>query len=64
MNFHLGTITKYFQGRHTFFACFFAVTAFILALLGKLTDSYAAVITSLQAFVLIHSAKEDNKSTN
>lgn len=57
--FHLGSITKYFMGRSTFFAVFFALTAFILALLGKLTDSYAAVITALQAFVLLHSAKED-----
>lgn len=55
-------VTKAFQvaqGRHTFFAAFFAVTAFILAWAGKLTDSYAAVITALQAMILAHSVKED-----
>lgn len=56
---HTGQIFNVFQGRHTAFAVWFAVTAFALAWEGKLTDSYAATITALQALILAHSVKED-----
>lgn len=55
----MGVIFRFFQGRHTFFGLFFAITAFILALRGELTHPYVEVIVALQAYVLIHSAKED-----
>jgi hypothetical protein len=56
---HTGQIFALVQGRHTAFAVFFAGTAFYLALHGKLTGDYAAVITSLQVIILAHSFKED-----
>lgn len=56
---HLDSIFQVAQGRHTFFAAFFAVTAFVLAWYGKLTNSYAATITALQGMILAHSVKED-----
>jgi len=52
-------LTNYFDGRHTLFICFFSVTALILAWFGKLNSQYVAMVTALQAFVLVHSAKED-----
>lgn len=55
----LTPIYNFVGGRHTMFAIFFAVTAFVLALKGKLTADYVGIITALQAFVLAHSAKED-----
>lgn len=55
----LTPIYNFIGGRHTTFAIFFAITAFILALKGKLTADYVGVITALQALVLAHSAKED-----
>lgn len=55
----LAPVYNFIGGRHTTFALFFAITAFVLALKGKLTMDYSAVITALQAFVLVHSAKED-----
>jgi hypothetical protein len=55
----MGVIFKFFQGRHTFFGLFFAITAFILAMCQRLTHDYIEVIIALQAYVLIHSAKED-----
>jgi len=56
----MANIFKFAQGRHTFFALFFATTAFILALMGKLTGAYACTITAIQAFVLGHSMKQDH----
>jgi hypothetical protein len=46
------------QGRHTAFALFFAGSGLYLALHGKLTDQYVNLVTALQAYVLVHSAKE------
>ena len=56
----LGPIFAFFTGRHTFFALFFAVTAFILAWNRKLDSNYAAVIVAVNAYVLAHSIKEDH----
>lgn len=53
-----GAVTTAFQGRSTTFAVFFALTAFILACLGKLTDQYVHAMWALQAYVLGHSIKE------
>jgi hypothetical protein len=50
---------NFFSGRHTAFAIFFAITGTVLAFIGKLTDSYVALITAIQALILAHSAKED-----
>jgi hypothetical protein len=57
----LTPVYNFFQGRHTFFALFFAITGFILAWNGKLTGEYVALITALQAYILLHSAKEDRR---
>lgn len=55
----------FFQGRHTAFACFFAVAGTILAFKGMLTGQYVALIGALQGWVAFHSWKEDQtgKST-
>lgn len=55
----LTPVYNFIGGRHTTFAIFFAVTGFVLALKGKLTTDYVGLITALQAFVLVHSVKED-----
>ena len=55
----MGVIFRFFQGRHTFFGLFFAITTFILALRGELTHTYVEVIVALQAYILVHSIKED-----
>jgi hypothetical protein len=55
----LTPVFNFFSGRHTFFALFFAITGFILAWTGKLTGQYVCLISALQAYVLIHSTKED-----
>lgn len=52
-------ITTAFQGRSTLFAVFFALTAFLLAMLGKLTDQYVHCMFAIQGYVLGHSIKED-----
>lgn len=54
-------LTDRFAGRHTFFIVFFALTGFGLACFGKLTEAYAALVTALQASVLLHSWKDDKK---
>lgn len=46
------------QGRHTFFALFFAGTGFYLACHKLLTDPYVNLIIAIQGYVLIHSGKE------
>ena len=52
--------------RSTAFAIFFSITAFALALLGKLTGEYVATITALhvcvtgRAIVQDHSAEKPN----
>lgn len=53
-------VFNFFGGRHTFFALFFAITAFALAWAGKLTHMYIEVMVTLQAYVLAHSIKEDH----
>jgi len=55
----MNKVYNFFGGRHTFFGLFFAITAFILALRAELTAQYVATITALQAYVLLHSTKED-----
>ena len=40
---------------------FFAATGFVLAKEGKLTDSYAALATSLSAFHIWRAVKQDQK---
>lgn len=51
-------IFKFCQGRHTFFALFFAICGTILAFHGKLTPAYVALMTGMQALILGHSIKE------
>ena len=51
-------------GRHTTFAWFFAMTAFILAFRNELTHVYVEVIVALQAYILVHSAKDDWANRN
>jgi hypothetical protein len=58
-----GRVFSFFKGRHTTFAVFFAVTGFILALLGKLTAQYVSLIVALQAYVLAHSYKEGQEES-
>jgi hypothetical protein len=55
----MGKIFTFAKGRHTFFALFFAIAGTTLAAFGKLTDSYALMITAIQALVAFHSYKED-----
>ena len=50
-------------GRHTTFAWFFAFTAFLLAMRSELGHTYVEVIIALQAYVLVHSVKEDVADT-
>lgn len=52
-------IYNWFCGRSTFFALFFAITGFVLALRGKLTADYVALIGAMQALIVAHSYKED-----
>lgn len=47
------------QGRHTFFALFFTIAGTALAAVHRLEMPYVALISAVQGFVLIHSAKED-----
>lgn len=52
-------LTTFFQGRHTMFVIWFAISAFILSLCGKLTGPYVGMCSVLQACVFAHSVKED-----
>ena len=54
-------IYKILGGRHTTFAWWFALTAFLLAWRHELTHTYVEIIVALQAYVLAHSYKEDHK---
>jgi hypothetical protein len=50
---------KFFGGRHTFFALFFSVTAFLLVWHGMPIDVYIKFMLGLQVLIGAHSAKED-----
>ena len=45
--------------RSTVFAAFFAVTAFVLAILGKLTVEYCSVISILHVSIVGRAIAED-----
>lgn len=46
-------------GKSFIIVSFFAVTGFILAMKGKLTDSYAALATALSGFHVWRAVKQD-----
>jgi len=48
--------------RSTIFAAFFAATAFVLALLSKLTPEYVAVITALHVTVTARAIAQDRNA--
>lgn len=52
-------IFAFCQGRHTFFALFFTFAGTALAAFHRLDMPYVALITAVQGFVFVHSAKED-----
>jgi len=60
----LNLLTNEFSGRTTFFAVFFAASATVLAWFGKLTASYAEVITALQAYIVIRALGDDYHERN
>lgn len=53
------SVSTYFQGRHTMFVVFFALSGLVLAAFGKLSDSYVHLCTALQTAVLVHSTQEN-----
>jgi len=56
----LQTWTNRLGGRSYALIVFFAVTAFLLALGGRLTDSYAMVITALSGFHVCRTIASDH----
>ena len=52
-------IVTWTKGRSTAFAVFFAGFGSILAWFHRLDGSYVGLVTALQAYVVIHSTKED-----
>ena len=56
---HFAQITERFAGKSVFFALFFAFTGFGLACKGKLTDSYALLVTAIQGFIVWRSVQQD-----
>lgn len=52
-------VVTWTKGRSTAFAVFFAGFGSLLAWFHKLDGSYVGLVTALQAYVVIHSTKED-----
>ena len=50
---------KLWLARSTMFGVFFALSAFTLALLGKLTGDYVAAITAIHGFVVTRAIADD-----
>lgn len=55
----IGGLFGFFNGRCTFFAILFSVVGIYLALIGKLTAEYVALVGSIQTLLVAHSVKED-----
>jgi len=52
-------LIKFCAGRHTAFAIWFASMGTLLAWFHRLDGSYVGLVTALQGYVMLHSAKED-----
>lgn len=52
-------LASVFQGRHTMFLCFFAITGTVMAWQHKLDANYVSLVVALQGAALTHSWKED-----
>ncbi len=55
----LGCVYAFCKGRTTTFAVFFTLAGTGLAIFGKLTPTYVALIGAIQALAFAHSVKED-----
>lgn len=55
----VGGVFAFFQGRSTFFAIIFTVAGIVQEVRGKLSMAFVALISAIQGFTIVHSAKED-----